>query len=202
MSARAAQIGNQVQHGPEHLSHRRAQDFAQLPSQCRDAKSLGIRNRLRRKEAPKPFAERAFHARLGQRTKRTQQIAVRHAARTSGLTRQTAEAPIHMRLRRFPWQRAFQHLLHQHDAPAWCVHFLAQFPIGRARREAEATVHTGLHRTCHGRAERSKLFSFDGVQHQSSREGKRLSGSSACFTAAKIAGRDFRPSQSGTAPEV
>ena len=70
-----------------------------------------------------------------------------------------------MRLRALPRQRSFEHLLHQHDAPARRIHLLAEFLIGRARGETEPAMHARLHRLRHRLAERPKLFRFNRVQH-------------------------------------
>src|SRR5438270_930449 len=85
-------------------------------------------------------AARFFRARAEGR----EQIAVRDAARARGLAGEAAEAAVHVRQRVGEWERAFEHLLHQHDAAARRVHLLAQFAVGRAGAEAETTMHARL----------------------------------------------------------
>src|SRR6266436_6435389 len=98
--------------------------------------------------------------RLGERAKRTDQLAVRHAAGTGRFTSQASKAPVNVRLRALPWQIPFQHLFHQNNSPAWRIHLLAEFGIGWAGRQTEAAMHASLHRVCHRFAECAKFLSW------------------------------------------
>ena len=65
----------------------------------------------------------------------------------------------------FERERAFEHLLHQHDAAAWRIHLLPEFAVRRARGEAEAAVDARLNGARHRCAEWSVGFGLDRVQH-------------------------------------
>ena len=155
------------QHRPQHRRHEPTHRAPDLRSRQRQPESPRIRNRPPREPAPQ-FFTRCPHRLvlfLHPRAKRTDQIPVRHAARTRRLARQTAQAAIDMRLRIRPRQRPFEHLLHQDNAPARRIHLLSKFLIRRTRREAEPAMHTRLHRLRHRRAQGSVLFRFDRVLH-------------------------------------
>jgi hypothetical protein len=97
---------------------------------------------------------------------RTDEIAVRHTARTRRLASQAPEAAIDVRLRGGGGQRAFEHLLHEHDAAAGGVHLLAEFLVSRTGGETEAAMHARLHGLGHRLAQRAVLIRFDRVKHQ------------------------------------
>src|SRR5215468_4983652 len=98
--------------------------------------------------------------RLGHRPKRTDQIAVRHAARTCRLTCQAPQATIDVWLRAFPREISLQHLFHKNDPPARRIHLLAEFSVRWAGRQAEAAMDAGLHGVRHRFPERAQFLSW------------------------------------------
>src|SRR4030095_758820 len=124
-------------------------------------KSFGKRNGLRCEEMPQSLHRCPTEVRLRQRSKRTEQITIRNTAGTSRLASEAAETLVDMRLRLLPREISFENFLHQHDAPARCVHLFAQFAIRRTSGEAKAAMHTRLHRISHRLAERAVFVSGD-----------------------------------------
>ncbi len=193
-------LGHQIEHRLERRRRHWTEHFAKLPQPRGHPEPCRKRNGLRGNQPPEPFAQRPLHHRLRERAKWTDEIAIGHAAGAGRFARQATQATVHVRLRRRQRQRAFEHLFHQHDTPARRIHLLSQLAIRGACRQAKAAMHAGLHRAGHRRPERPERLRWDLVQHQSSREGNRCTGSSAFFTAGVIAGCGRRPSQSGASP--
>ena len=110
---------------------------------------------------------------LRERTEGREQIAVGDTARARGFAGEATEAAVHMRQRVGERERAFEHLLHEHDAAARRVHLLAEFAVRRARGEAESAMHARLDGARHGRSKRAVGFGLDRV--------KQDAGTSAIF---------------------
>ena len=87
------------------------------------------------------LAGRALHAFLHDLAADIHQVAVGHAAGTGGLAVAAGQAAVQVQLRLARDRRTFQHLLHQVDAAARAVEFVAQQLVGGASGEAEAAVH-------------------------------------------------------------
>ena len=69
------------------------------------------------------------------------QVPVLHAAGAGGLAVAAGQAAVQVQLRAARHRRAFEHLLHQVDAPARAVELVAEQLVGRAGGGAEAAVH-------------------------------------------------------------
>ena len=190
-------IGNQFQHPLPSTGRYR---FGEAAGQHRQAEAGGIGECLRHKKSPRPLQPSALYMPLGKRAKRTDQVAVRHAAGTGRLAGEAAEAAVDMRRGGSKTERALEHLLHQHDPPARRIHLLPQFLVGRAGGETKTAVHAGRYCLRHRLSKWSQRFARNGVLHQSSSEGKRWSGSKACLTAASTAYRGRPPTHSGAFP--
>ena len=194
-------IRNQIEHRPQTSPGQADAAFSQtIPAMRRNPEPRGKRNRLRGEKAAEFLTPRPLHLRLRERAEGADEIAIGDSTGTGRFARQAAQTTVHMWLYGGQRQSAFEHFLHQHNAPPRRIHLLAQLPIRRASRQAKSAMHARLHRVGHGGTERTERLRGDFVQHQSSREGKRFTGSSALFTAQAIAERGRRPSQSGPSP--
>ena len=69
------------------------------------------------------------------------QVAVLHTRRAGGFAVAASQAAVEMQLRLARRRVAFEHLLHQVDAPARAVEVVAEQLVSRAGRSAEAAVH-------------------------------------------------------------
>ena len=83
----------------------------------------------------------AADARLGEGAPKIQQAPVLHPARAGALAGAAAQAAIQVQLRTRRHRRALEQLLHEVDAPARAVQFVAQDLVRRAGGQTEATVH-------------------------------------------------------------
>ena len=96
---------------------------------------------LLQQPAHRLLAGRAFDALLDDLAADVDQVPVLHARRAGGLAIAAGQATVQVQLRAARDRGAFEHLLHQVDAAARPVEFVAEQLVGRAGRGAEAAVH-------------------------------------------------------------
>ncbi len=84
-----------------------------------------------------------------------------HAAGAGGLAVAAGQAAVKVQLRAARHRRAFEHLLHQVDAPARAVEFVAEQLVGGAGGGAEAAVHA-LAQDGFGRVAVARAFELGG----------------------------------------
>jgi hypothetical protein len=118
------------QHGTHHL--RDPKERIEEGGPAHDPAQHAARERGRRTAAHTGFDYMASDV---------EQAAVVHARRARGLARPAGETAIEVELRLLRDRLAFQHLLHEIDAPARPVELVAEYLVSRAGRGAEAAVH-------------------------------------------------------------
>ena len=141
--------GHEVDHRAQRGGHERTHEFAEAARGGGEAETAGKWDRLRGEKAAELFGERAFELRLSDGAKRTDEVAVRHAAGAGGFAGEASEATIHVRLGGGPGEFFLEDLFHEDDATARAIHLLAELGIRRAGGETETAMHAG----------------FDGVGH-------------------------------------
>ena len=103
----------------------------------------GTRQDGAQRQAQHPVMAGAWHLLLDHGAADVGEPAVAHAGRAGRLARTAGEAAVQVLARLHRGRAAFEYLLHQVDAAAWPVQFVADQLVGRAGRGAEAAVHAG-----------------------------------------------------------
>ena len=121
----------------QHLRQERAERLAELERRREHRRGQPFLQR----PARRAFGGRPLDALVDDAPADLDQVAVLHARRAGRLAVAAGEAAVEVDLRRARHRLAFEHLLHQVDAPARAVELVAEQLVGRAGRGAEAAVH-------------------------------------------------------------